>query len=440
MANSSNKNFPHAYGNGRVIASFSLSHPGGPGFISVPTPSEPYLLPPAINGDTVQADLPEVPAVNTTWKPYDPADPPGGLGELTFVYGPDQQPYNATSFGVFVTGSGTKPLPYQRALAPYVPASVSPLLNSILPGTGPADNVVRPFRVVEDAELGSTHGQFVVLTEVEGDEVVPAPDGEAYYEVALNWKVPPIRTTVTGFNPANAVTNTSWVAKQAASVRDSLASTLWVTATLGDNALTTAHPAVPDPGVGIGGPDGATMESLNCYLTTNPLPPGDPDDPTGKGGWEAPYGDSWAWNGYPYTGANLVGPAEAPDSGFMEADRQPTIHASIHLKIISGRQVLKDISEDLSVTGPDFSSDVELQVVPVVRIYALYDRLIGEGGIRTVPRPLQRRFMRPCDDDEDAQPPCINVQVFQKNSSAPDGTIKPAYDLFRDWIELGKSE
>ncbi len=441
MANSSNKNFPHAYGAGRVIAAFSLSHPGGPGGVDVYSPSQPDMMPPAINGDMDQSALPEAPGVNTSWKPYDPADPPGGLGELTFVFGPDQQPYNATSFGVNVTGSGTKSLPYKRALAPYVPASVSPLLNSILPGTSAADNEVRPFKVVEEAQLGSTHGQFVMVTEVNEDSgVIPAEDGPAYYEVGLNWKIPPLRGVIRGEDPSTAFVDSNWPAQQVASIRDSLASTLWVNASFGDNGLTTAHPALlSDVPVG-NGPNAATWAIMNSYLTSNPIPAGQPNDPTGKGGWEAPYGSTFGWSGFPALGGSLVGPAFAPDNdgGFMESNDLPLLHANIHVKITSGVQRVIDVSEDFASFGPNFGFTVDLELAPVVRIYALYRRELGEGAVRYVPLPLARAFMRPCDDEEGLQPPCINVQVFQKNSSAPDGTIKPAYDLLDQWTDVGR--
>jgi len=47
--------------------------------------------------------------------------------------------------------------------------------------------------------------------------------------------------------------------------------------------------------------------------------------------------------------------------------------------------------------------------------------------------------VRPATLDFATQPPCVNVQVWQKNSSATDGTVTPVFDLYDQWSELGGS-
>jgi len=427
MANTSTKNFPHAYGAGRCVAAFSLSHPGGPEEMGQDATSGEILSPPAFNMDP--GDLPAYPDRTTSFSPYDPSDP-ASLGDFTVGYTPDQQPYNATSFGVYCTGSGTKALPYRTALAPYVPASVSPSLNAVLPGSDPSDNEVRPFGVVDDTRLGTTRAQYVVETRegaAPGDQ--PVEGAAAWYEVGLDWKIPPIKVTA---NYGTGAVDSNWPSIKIANVRDSLASTLWITASISDSALSECHPET-DPSGGTFGSDtsGFSTFLLNSPLTANPGP---------GTGWEAPYGNALTYAGDPSSlgGFGTVGPNEFPMTAVAAPIEQLpmfTPKADLMLKIVSVRQRFTN-TDSTGLTGGTTVATCEYQVVPVVRV--LMSTIITGTAISS-PIPLGRSLVRPATFDFATQPPCVNVQVWQKNSSATDGTVTPVFDLYDLWSTLGGS-
>ena len=431
MANTSTKNFPHAYGAGRCVAAFSLSHPGGPEEMGEDATSTDILSPPAFNMQP--GDLPAYPDRTTSFSSYDPTDP-ASLGDFTVGYTPDQQPYNATSFGVYCTGSGTKALPYRRALAPYVPASVSPSLYAVLPGSDPSDNKVRPFGVVDDTRLGTTRAQYVVETRAgaePGDQ--PVEGAAAWYEVGLNWKIPAIKVTVQfgSSAPLGVAVQSNWPSIKIANVRDSLASTLWITASISDSALSECHPEALPTG-GALGPDtsGFSAFLLNSPLTANPGP---------GTGWEAPYGNALTYAGDPSSLGSFgtVEPNDFPMTAVTDPIEQLPMmapKADLMLKIVSVRQRFTNTDSAGAVTGATVAT-CEYEVAPVVRV--LMSTMIT-GTATCSPIPLGRSLVRPATLDFGTQPPCVNVQVWQKNSSATDGTVTPVFDLYDEWSELGR--
>jgi len=424
MANTSTKNFPHAYGAGRCVAAFSLSHPGGTTELGEPS-SSVQLPPPAFKMTPAElATLPSYPGVTLSLQ-EDPDTPGPDNWNGTLSYTPDRQPYNATSYGVYVTGSGTKSLPYRSALSPCVPAAISPSLSQVLPGSTPAENEVRAFGLVDSTRLGSSHGQYVAEPVEPADPVEPNTQGASYYEVALDWSVPPIRLSQSG---TGFVDKTSWPSTQLANVRDSLARTLWVTASFGVSATSEPHPeaiyafpfvgALPTPTV--------AQLLLNGALTANPNP---------GTGWEAMYGSSLTFRGDPNDASpGPVEPSEAPTpNGDPEVAMQlafPLV-AEIHLKVTSVRQQLSNVDAS-GIASLGSRIDTVMEVTPVVRVFI-------PAGLEAslTPVPLGRTGLRPASVDGNVQPPCVNVQVWQKNSSATDGTIDPVFDLFLNWSDLG---
>ena len=420
MANTSTKNFPHAYGAGRCVAAFSLSHPGGPPLQGQGAPGV-LMQPPALSMIAAGVALPAYPDRSISFTPDDPALP-AGPGTYRVGYSADRQPYNATSFGVYCTGSGTKSLPYRDAIAPYVPASVSPSLNQVLPGTGAADNLVRPFGVVDDTRLGTTRAQYVAQAETDATgDVVSGP--ACWYEVGLNWKVPPITMTL---GPGDFSTN--WPSTQIANVRDAVMKTLWIHASVGDSSTAEPHPEWVDS-VPFGNLGGDAGMQLNPPLNTNPAP---------GTGWEAPYG-------YGLTYAEDPGPMSF-FSGVIEPDTAPTpagadfilagdvysARADLVLKCYQVEQVTT-AADPTGAPTPNSTLTTVMHVAPVVRVWVLQTALTSDW----VPAPLGRAFTRPCSVDTGLQPPCVNVQVWQKNSSATDGTDTPVFDLVDDWAGLG---
>jgi len=416
MANTSNKNFPHAYGAGRCVAAFSLSHPGG---VPEDDPDGSILaLPPGL-----KTSPPAGPQESKHFTPYDPLAP-AGQGDATLTFVPDRQPYNATSFGVYVTGSGTKPLPYRDAYTPRVPPAISASLNAELPA-----NEVRPFGVVDQTNLGTTHGQVVVNC-VGGEGVSPAEFGEVWYEVALNWRVPPAKVTFDASGLLGTGLDSNWMAKKTASVRDSIASTLWATASYSDNGLSECHPQLDNPPFGGTDPSDVSTTFFNAYLSTGP---------SMSSYYEMPYGPRLGVIDSEYTEFNdgFVEPFELKSSSQdIEASFPPTVRAEVTLKTTLNRWRLEDISADLGTYGPNFKGTLEMEFAPVVRIWVLWPSV--EDLDIAIPKGLLRYRSRPCSEEEDnGQVPCVNVSVWQKNSSAVDGTITPVYDLYDDWEDLG---
>ncbi|MCP4591265.1 MAG: hypothetical protein GY842_10995, partial [bacterium] len=395
MANTSTKNFPHAYGAGRCVAAFSLSHPGGPP-VQGQEAQNVLMQPPALSMIADGVPPPAYPDRSISFTPDDPAVP-AGPGTYRVGYSADRQPYNATSFGVYCTGSGTRALPYRDAIAPFVPASVSPSLHAVLPGTTAADNLVRPFGVVDDTRLGTTRAQYVAQAETDGaGDVESGP--ACWYEVGMNWKVPPITMQLA----ASGSFSTNWPSTQIANVRDSIMKTLWIQASVADNATAEPHPEwVNSQPFGLLSADSAMQ--LNPPLNTNPAP---------GTGWEAPYG-------YGLTYAQDPGPMSF-SSGVIEPDTAPTAAGADVIEagpVYSPRAdlVLKCYRVEQTTTAadptgaPSVASTITtvMHVAPVVRVWVLQNTAGGDWA----PAPLGRGFTRPCSSDSALQPPCINVQV-----------------------------
>jgi len=424
MANTSTKNFPHAYGAGRCVAAFSLSHPGGTTQLGEPSGSV-QLPPPAFKMTVGElALLPSYPgATLSLTENTDIPGPDNWSGAL--AYTPDRQPYNATSYGVYVTGSGTKSLPYRSALSPCVPAAISPSLSQVLPGSTPAENEVRAFGLVDSTRLGSSHGQYVAEAVAPADPADQNTQGASYYEVALDWSVPTIRLSQSG---TGFVDKSSWPSTQLANVRDSLARTFWVTASFGASAMSEAHPEAIYSFPFVGPLPLPTMNQilLNGALTASPTP---------DTGWEAMYGAPFTFTGDPNgSSPGPIEPSEAPTpNGNPEAAMQiafPLV-TEIHLKVTSVRQKLTNVDAS-GAASLGSTIDTVMEVAPVVRVF------IPAGlAANLTPVPLGRTGVRPASVDGDTQPPCVNVQVWQKNSSATDGTIDPVFDLWINWSQLG---
>lgn len=383
------------------------------------------MRPPALSMIDAGVPLPSYPDRSTSFTPNDPAFP-AGPGTYRVGYSADRQPYNATSFGVYCTGSGTKSLPYRDAIAPFVPEFVSPSLHAVLPGTGAADNLVRPFGVVDQTRLGTTRAQYVSQAETDGaGDVVAGP--ACWYEVGLDWKVPPI--TIQARNaPTGASTN--WPSTQIANVRDAIMKTLWIQATPGDDSTTEPHPewsnSVPFTDLAL---QAATQ--LNPAFNTNPAP---------GTGWEAPYGLPLTYGGDPGFLSALSGviePDVAPTAAGADVVVAGAVYAPRADLVLKCYRVEQVITEADSAGNPGLDSvfTTVMHVAPVIRIWVLQQTAAADWE----PAPLGRGFTRPCSSDSALQPPCINVQVWQKNSSATDGTDTPVFDLLGDWQSLGES-
>ena len=430
MANTSTKNFPHAYGAGRCVAAFSLSHPGGPFEPeSQDATRSGCLSPPAFNMDptgpgSVEAlDIPGASSVTT------PDNPTPGPDEYTtrVSYSPDVQPLNATCFGVFATGSGLKSLPYRRALAPYCPASVSQQIFDVLPGVNPGDNEIRPLGVVEQVKCGSTRAQYVVQPVEPADPATDKMDeGCCYYEVALDWTSPDLTISIDG--SINSIPN-NWATTAIASVRESLTRTLWMTASYGDSAGSEANPLVPETLFGTTPPTVANTFSLTPAFTTNPTP---------STGWEPMYGGPLSFAGDPVFAlfTSFIEPYEAPsDPADPDVAMAPEFapHVSLVLKVKSAQQVITATNASGTPSANSTVSTV-MELAPLIRVIV---PTVRDGSALTVPGALPRTGLRPSSSDAGLQPPCVNVQVWQKNSSATDGTTTPVYDLFYNWDSLG---
>lgn len=398
MANSSNKNFPHAYGAGRVIAAFSLSHPGG----TVGNTEGDYL-------DGARDMLVRPPAfTDPTLVPQYPY-PPVSVTPSSFAWTPNRQPYNATSLGVYVTGSGTRRLPYREALGLEVPVGVGAALNRAWPSNG-----LYPFANVDETALGSTHAQ-VVCSVLESEGPTNSLGRVAYYEVGLNWDLPPYRISVAGGAPADNFAN-----KAIASLRRSLARTFWVTASLNSDALSEAHPDVD------WGPLGPVVQNIDGGPVPGVISSIGQADPPGSA-YAAPYFD--------YFGGPLL-PSEYPVASGADADFfQQVAIVQTQVSAIMTNFEQRDLP----------SGDVEITIgaVPIVRIWVQVPCVPNEEvNVPPLgPRPLPRFGVNPYQaaivGDDASLPPAINVQVMQKNSSAPDGTDTAVYDLFGEWEELG---
>ncbi len=398
MPNMSNKNFPHAHGSGRVFAAFSLSHLAGtPGSFDasyLPGATELLTKPPAFTDPTLPIAHP-FPGTVTSGP--------------TTTFNIQRQPYNATSLGVFVTGSGTRRLPYREALGLFVPNGVSPALAEAWPS-----NDLYPYSLVDDTRIGSTHGQVVcsVVSDGGSEELGQL----AYYEVGLNWELPPYRFEIDFAAPIE-VSGSNWENQAIASFERALERTFWVTASLSGNALSEYHPEVAWV---------AGVESKNNV-----------DGPvSGTLGLGIPSGgDSYYSAPYGAISDSPLSPYRFPWSALEDdAFRQRPVVLQTQISA-----VVRSVTQTERPAG-DYEFVVEGS--PVVRIWcSLPVAPIDLGDSPQVsPRPLPRGGVNPYTSDPDdvgKLPPAINVQVVQKNTTAIDGTDGPIYDLGSTWSSLG---
>jgi len=419
----SDKNFPHAHGSGRVVAAFQLSHPGStiwdqpgpdqPGPPYAPGASDMGFVPPVLNDPTL-----------TVTYPYPEGGPPFGAGlQKTF-----RQPYNATSVGVFVQGSGTRRLPYTETILPEVDSSISGPLNAQLPETK-----IYPFEMVDKTVLGRTHAQ-VVCSAIGGDGSCPGYPGElsgagqyAYYEVGLNWELPDYKfeTAALGFNAAN------FANQKIASVQRAIQRTYWATASLATSALSEFHPQVtygqPLPSQNFNeGP-------LDANLTSMASTTGLSDEVRGMA---TPYGAG------PFAvspSQSRVQPAYSPSYPGVDEDFKTRPYSL-------QTQVCAIVTRWRTTIGPDVAT-LEFTLAPIVRIWCLLAAesvLPDEPAPTVAPRPIPRggigayRFNPSIGSlpTDVSIFPGVNVQVFQKNTSATDNTDLPVYDLGSDWSSL----
>jgi len=419
MPNMSNKNFPHAHGAGRVIAAFQLSHPGA-GSTSIQAPFSPgaadmQALPPVLANPPLGSVFP-YPDVTVTPESVE--------------WGIYRQPYNATSIGVYVQGSGTRRLPYTESLLPGVPGYISPLLNQEIPTTD-----LYSFETVDKTQLGKTHAQ--VVCSAVGDTggcggppaVLEGAGQTAYYEVGLNWDIPPITFEFSTGVP-ELWEKLNWANNQIASVQRALERTFWVSASVTTNALSEWHPAGDySPFSSIDG--NAIAGPLDGSVTSPTAPDGMPG---GTGGMASPYG---------YHPSILeqvtspVQPAYAPTGNQVDdAFRTRGYGLQTQVAALVTSYSTRSIDGGARIVGT-------LKLAPVVRIWVMQPASPVDGGAASeywAPLPIPRSGLGAYLTDfpnDTSVIPSIGVQVVQKNSSAVDGTDGPVYDLGIGWGELG---
>jgi len=417
MPNFSNKNFPHAHGAGRVIAAFSLSHPGASSWNEAapyaPTARDMQVLPPVLADTSLGATY-----------PYPDATASG----VDLQWGIYRQPHNATSVGVFVQGSGTRRLPYKESILPEVPPFVSPSLNQVLPSTEPY-----AFELVDKTELGSTHAQVVCAGVGTGETCPGVPvafegSGDmAYYEVGLNWDIPDLRIVV---EAGSVYSQNSWANKQIASVQRALERTFWATASVQTSALSEWHPSVDyGPNINFVNAEWGPVDG-NLTAPTAPLSLPDP----AWGGLMAPYSPA------PLQGEQAgsdVQPAFWPQNGGYE-----DLYKSRPFGVQTQVCALVTSVQQKSIGAAQLERVYKF--APVVRVWVLLPSPPSPAGppdseawaARPIPR-TQMTMFRTEEGDDVSFIPAINVQVVQKNSSAVDGTDGPIYDLGASWSNLG---
>jgi len=405
MANMSDKNFPHAHGAGRVVAAFSLAHPGGPrGYPGAGGPadgaSEMIMPPPLFRLNSLAVDHPYSEPITT--------------GDIT-TWTPNRQPYNATSWGVYVTGSGTRRLPYRTALGLEVPADVSPSISTVFPTSG-----LYPFELVDRTEIGSTHGQ--VVCSVVGEEPEVSLGQLAYYEVGLNWDLPLYKATIQGF-PSAEVIESTWENYARASFERALLRTFWVTASLSSNAQLEAHPeALFDTG----GPAPISPRTQNLsrgYVggTIANI------ENSGNSAYAAPYD------------GNQI-PVNTPSSfpwSLGDEDDFNQFPCTIQTQLSAIPTSIK-ITQNGAV-----SATLEVSAAPIIRVWVCLPArpAPSDTALKMAPRPMPRVGLNPyltqtITDELGTIIPGVNVQVVQKNSSAVDGTDNGIYDLYEGYTEL----
>jgi hypothetical protein len=369
------------------------------------------------------------------------------------AYVPDQQPLNATSFGVYATGSGTKKLPYRTAVAPYVPdpapgdESVAPVAAPLLPES--EGNIRRPFGIVDDAKLGDSSAQAVFLMAPDaGDPGVPAATLDMWYEVGLDWSIPDqiFRSdgTIDIGLPAPVVWTgvLKWASKQAASVRLAMCRSMWVRASVATDALSEPVPGKSDYG---GFPVASALALQQGSVTAMPQPR---NIVTGLGvdqaaGMQAPYSfaQPLVIDGLsPGQLSDYVLPNRMPTfnpstSGGEMVANTVTVRASLDVLVTS----LSLEYSNVTATGDNTADTVatgRMSLSPVVRVWSLWDQGGGTSVCRGIPR-IGYAPINSAGTDEGLMPGAIEVEVIQKNSSAPDGSDDPVYDMFFNWDELG---
>ena len=401
MTNMSDKNFPHAHGAGRVVAAFDLSHPGST------EGSNPGAF--ADGADDLAVRPPRFfdPALETQY-PYPP--PPFSGPPAEFAFDATRQPYNATSLGVYVTGSGTRRLPYRDALGLEVPQALSPALHDIFPS-----NDLYDFSAVDDSKLGSTHAQVVC-------QVNSLPGGDAlgeaaYYEIGLNWDLPPLKYQMDlSAGPSIGISLSNLGNQAQASYQRALERTFWVTGSIGANALSEAHPAVEFPGL--------TPQEVNWGFGPQA---GMVAGPPSFTGYSAPYYQD-------IFNVPDVLPNTFPNPGDEDWQQNPAIIQC----------ALSAIPYQFRATQPASPPglpllNVEIRCAAIVRVFCL-QKVNPPGEVQfdpIGPRPLPRQGVNPYFGDNPLLPPSINVSVLQKNTAAIDGTDGPIYDLFSEWGSLG---
>lgn len=187
MANSSNKNFPHAYGAGRVIAAFQLAHSGGNPFPQGAESLDPPAKPAALDDSALASDFPYPWPDGFPWVPdiAVPSMPDRGFA----AWNVERMPYNATNMGVYAVGSGTAPLPYRDILL-QASSSGHPPIDDKIPTEG-----VYPFGIAQELGLGTSNAQYVQEIQSVGEGVNEGEGGR--YMVALDWDLPQSTMTYT---------------------------------------------------------------------------------------------------------------------------------------------------------------------------------------------------------------------------------------------------
>ncbi len=459
MANTSNKNFPHAYGAGRCIAAFSLSHPGGPESQEEVAEVEPPAISSVDGGDSYPSALAGFPVQTDVLTQDDPGDP-ASLYTRRMDYRPDHQPLNATSFGVFATGSGLTQLPYRDAIAPFVPNSIAsqcPAAAAALPES--EGTIKRPFGIVEDVHLGSTRVQAVFTADAVEDNP-PEATPYMWYEAALDWKIPDQVISLTAAPDAIGIdlpifaAAERWASTAVASVRTGLARTMWVNATIGTDCLSEPVPGATDvqapDSFGLPGPLPADVYSqgIASALTSIPVPGNDA---------EALYQDQSKGLQGPYAASSLILGSD-PALGLPQFPVLPRlpVEGCNEGRPIGAPAFQVRAGIDVLVTGvsytytnmdangsPTLTSTLEgrVSLAPVVRVWCL--SLDGALGFAC---GIPRAGFAPAEEqgttfqDFGFSPGTINVQVIQKNSSAFDATDTPVYDLGGAWGRLGQGE
>jgi len=235
MPNSSNKNFPHAYGAGRVIAAFRLAHSGGP-FIpgDANEIEEVGGVPPAALEDS--AIVASEPYPWPEGFPWGPADLGSGFLPAPYARGNWQalrMPYNATNFGVYAVGSGTESFPYRDMILQATTTNV-PEIDDYYNAPG-----AYPFKKIQEFGLGTSNAQYV--QQVFSDETSGWEGGEAArYMVALNWNIPDsiaqytVPSTGWPADPGDVAADVDipgWAAREQNTVTKALKRSCWCVAT-----------------------------------------------------------------------------------------------------------------------------------------------------------------------------------------------------------------